>query len=178
MSFGFRRLFHDEIDGFINSLMAADITNKESSMRLGFHHSGLKPVFVILGLAILPAITRLSAVQVDFVHEVVPIIRKHCAECHTGAKKKGGLAMNTRSELLKGGENGRVVEPGRSDKSLMIKLLLSGDDEQWMPPKGDRVPPEQVALLKKWIDSGMEWQPGFSFKSVRDYLKSLSTQDK
>ncbi|MFP6872287.1 MAG: DUF1549 domain-containing protein [Verrucomicrobiales bacterium] len=135
-------------------------------MRLGFHHLELQPAFVILGLAILPGIARLSAMEVDFVHQIVPIIREHCAECHTGAKKKGGLAMNTRSEFLKGSENGRVVEPGKSGKSLMMELLLSSDDEQWMPPKGDRVPPGQIALLKTWIDSGMEWQPGFSFSSA------------
>lgn len=42
----------------------------------------------------------LGAAPVDFAHEVVPILRKHCAECHTGDKKKGGLSMNTRASLL------------------------------------------------------------------------------
>jgi len=47
--------------------------------------------------------TSLGAAPVDFAHEVVPILRKHCVECHAGDKKKGGLSMNTRASLLEGG---------------------------------------------------------------------------
>ena len=52
------------------------------------------------------AVLSLSAVraEVDFAHDVLPILTKHCTECHTGNKKKGGLAMNTRAELLAGSE--------------------------------------------------------------------------
>jgi hypothetical protein len=56
-------------------------------------------------LAALPA-----AAAIDFAHQVVPILKKHCAECHLGEKKKGGLSMNTRKDLLKGSENGAIVD--------------------------------------------------------------------
>ena len=46
----------------------------------------------------------LLVAKVDFVHQVMPILKKNCAECHTDGKKKGGLSMNTRSEFLAGGE--------------------------------------------------------------------------
>jgi hypothetical protein len=94
---------------------------------------------------------------VDFAHDVMPVLKEHCAKCHTGKKKKGGLAMNTRAELLAGGENGDVVIPGKASKSLMIELIESLDDLEYMPPKGDRVPPKDLAILKKWINEGLPW---------------------
>ena len=113
---------------------------------------------IIYTIALLPA--SLSAV--DFVHEVMPILKEHCAECHTGEKKKGGLAMNTRAEFLAGGENGKIVEVGDAVASLMIELIESKDDSEWMPPKGPRVPAEKVAILKKWIAAGLPWEAGIS----------------
>ena len=97
---------------------------------------------------------------VDFAHDVIPLLREYCAECHTGDKKKGGLAMNTRAELLAGGESGPVAIPGKAGKSLMIELLESGDDTEWMPPKGSRLPAKDIATLKKWIDEGLSWEVG------------------
>jgi len=105
-------------------------------------------------------VTPVSAI--DFVHEVMPILKKHCGKCHTGAEKKGGFAMNTRAELLAGGENGKVVVPGNAAKSRFIELISSSDSDQWMPPEGPRVPAVQIAILRKWIDTGMTWEEGVS----------------
>ncbi len=102
--------------------------------------------------------------QVDFSHQIVPVIREHCAECHTGDKKKGGLSMNDREALLEGGENGQAAAPGKSGESRLIKAVLSSDPDARMPPKGKRVPAEKIALLRQWIDEGMKWEPGFAFK--------------
>ena len=122
----------------------------------------LRPCHIAL-LTLVSVFTPLSTPAVDFVHKVAPILKTHCGKCHTGQEKKGGLSMNTREDLLKGGENGKVVVPGKSADSLMLELVLSDDDEVWMPTKGDRVPPEQIAILKEWIDSGLNWEPGFTF---------------
>jgi hypothetical protein len=99
----------------------------------------------------------LSLNAADFAHEVMPILTKHCTECHTGAKKKGGLAMNTRAELLAGSENGAVVVPGQADKSLFLELIHSDDDDEWMPPKGPRVTAAEIATLTRWVNEGMAW---------------------
>ncbi|MEK6238078.1 MAG: DUF1549 domain-containing protein [Planctomycetales bacterium] len=101
--------------------------------------------------------------SVDFAHQVMPVLRKHCAECHVGASKKGGLKMNTRSDLLAGGESGAVVVPGDSGKSRMIELLESNDDAERMPPKGPRVSAGDIAILKKWIDEDLPWDAGIAF---------------
>jgi hypothetical protein len=96
---------------------------------------------------------------VDFSHEIVPILREHCAECHAGDKKKGGFSFNDRKALLEGSENGEVIKSGR-----FIEVMLSTDSDEQMPPKGKRVPPEKIALLKQWIAEGMKWEDGFAFK--------------
>lgn len=106
----------------------------------------------------------LDAAPVDFAHEVVPILRKHCGECHTGDKKKGSFSMNTRASLLEGGENGAVLFPGQASKGRLLESIVSADPDLRMPPKGDRVSPAEVAVLRAWVEQGAAWTDGFAFK--------------
>ena len=115
-------------------------------------------------LFIAASFCRGSAAPTDFAHDIVPILRQRCAECHTGDKKKGGLSFNTRESLLVGGENGAVIKPGDAAGSLLLRLVTSRDPDEQMPPKGDRLPAEEVARLRAWIDDGALWTEGFAFK--------------
>ena len=115
----------------------------------------LNAVFV----AIVPLAAR-SVHAVDFAHEIVPIFKQHCVECHGADEAKGGFSLNTRSLFL---EDDAAV-PGKAAKSQFLKLIQETDLDKQMPPKGKpRVPAKQVALLKRWVDEGMPWEPGFSF---------------
>lgn len=100
---------------------------------------------------------------IDFAHQVVPILKEHCADCHLGDKKKGGLSMNTRKDLLDGSENGTVIDLKNVDKSLLFDVLTSTDEDTMMPPKGKRVPADQIAVLRQWISEGAAWEEGFTF---------------
>lgn len=123
-----------------------------------------KPRFAVLMQAIavvLPLWTVRGAV--DFDHEIVPLLRQRCGDCHTGAKKKGGLSFNTRETLLKGGENGPVALMGKSAESKLIQVVTSSDPDEQMPPKGDRLSAVEVNHLREWIDGGLLWTDGFSF---------------
>lgn len=115
-------------------------------------------------LAALILTSPLGAASVDFAHEVVPILRKHCAECHAGDKKKGGLSMNTRASLLEGGENGAVLTPGQAQKGRLLEAIVSADPDVRMPPKGERLSPAEVATLRAWVGQGVVWTEGFAFK--------------
>ena len=98
--------------------------------------------------------------EVDFVHEVVPILREHCGECHAGEEAKGGFSINTRALFL---DKGAAV-PGDAAESLFLELIEDDDpDFQMPPPKKARVPVAAVAVLRSWIDEGMAWEPGFAF---------------
>lgn len=105
-----------------------------------------------------------SAQELDFSHDVVPILKKHCVACHVGDSKNGGLSFNTREDLLAGGESGLAIELGQSSKSLLLQRIESDDPDVRMPPEGDRLSTEQVMLLKKWIDANLPWESGFAFK--------------
>lgn len=100
---------------------------------------------------------------IDFAHQIVPVLREHCAECHLGDKKKGGFSMNTRAELLAGSENGKVLTPGKADGHLFIDVLTTKDADIQMPPKGSRVPKEKIDLLRAWIAAGAPWEEEFTF---------------
>lgn len=119
---------------------------------------------LLLPLALGAVSCAARAVEVDFSHQIVPILREHCADCHTGDKKKGGFSMNDRTALLEGSENGPVVAAGKSAGSKLMEVLASDDPEVRMPPKGKRVEPEQIAKIKAWIDEGLAWEEGFAFK--------------
>lgn len=104
--------------------------------------------------------------EVDFVHQVVPILKKHCVECHGGDESKGGFSMNTRALVLEAD----VLQIDNVDESLIIELLLTDDLDERMPPadKGKKaLTPEEVEIFKKWIAGGVQWEPGFTFAEDR-----------
>ena len=117
-----------------------------------------------LCLAALPAAFAAAPAAVDFSHQIVPILREHCAECHTGDKKKGGFSLNDRAALLAGGESGKAVLLGNAAKSPLLTAITTKDPDKQMPPKGPRLAPEKVKLLRDWIDAGAQWETGFAFK--------------
>lgn len=125
-------------------------------------HSGWLAVLA----AMFAAADGLAAAEpIDFAHDIVPILRKNCGQCHLGDEKEGGLSLNTRASLLKGGEGGPAAVAGKSSQSELLRRIKSEDETDQMPPKGPRVPAVDVALLARWIDDGLVWQVGFSFRA-------------
>ena len=111
----------------------------------------------------LAMVANAAAAEVDFAHDIVPLLKKHCGECHTGSQRKGKLSFNTRESLLQGGESGAVVVAGKSARSELVARIKSDDKDTRMPPEGPRLTAGQVALLARWIDAGMPWEQGFTF---------------
>lgn len=99
--------------------------------------------------------------KIDFVHDIVPILKSRCAECHTNGKYKGGFSLDTRAALVKT----KAVVAGKSDQSELFKRITSKDADERMPPKGAPLTPKEIALVKAWIDAGLPWEPGFTFKT-------------
>ncbi|PQO45367.1 DUF1549 domain-containing protein [Blastopirellula marina] len=103
------------------------------------------------------------AAEVDFNHEIVPLLKQKCGKCHTGTQKEGALSFNTREELLAGGESGAAIVPNKPDEGELIARVTTDDEFMVMPPEGDPLSEEQIGLLKRWIQSGAQWEPGFTF---------------
>jgi hypothetical protein len=106
--------------------------------------------------------------KIDFAHDIVPLLKARCAECHTNGKYKGSLSMDTRADLLKS----KAVVAGKSADSELLQRVLSTDPDERMPPKGKPLSPAEVALVRAWIDQGVPWDTGFTFK-VNTYVAPL-----
>ncbi len=94
---------------------------------------------------------------VDFDREIRPLLQEHCIECHGVKKQKGELRLDAKPYALKGGHDGPVLVAGDVAKSPLFQRIISTDDDERMPPKGERLSAEQVAAVKAWIESGAVW---------------------
>ena len=110
---------------------------------------------------------------VDYTAEIVPLLKANCTACHNKTTTKGGLNMETPALMLKGGETGPAIELGKGADSLLFQAAAHQSDSD-MPPKSNKVgavnfKPEELALIKLWIDQGAKagekkaqsiaWQP-------------------
>lgn len=104
--------------------------------------------------------------KVDFVKEVYPIFKESCISCHGPEKQKGKYRMDSREAALKETDYGPAILPGKSEQSAVIHMCCNLIDEMMMPPPSDKpgqsVPltPEQIGILRAWIDQGAEWVAG------------------
>ena len=94
--------------------------------------------------------------RVDFVRDVQPLLRQRCISCHGPSQQMSGLRLDRRRDAMRGSTFGNVIGPGNGDASRLF-LRVSGDTRgAQMPPTG-ALEPQQIALLKQWIDEGAEW---------------------
>jgi hypothetical protein len=99
----------------------------------------------------------LTKAQLDFFeNKVRPVLANSCYKCHStkGEKVKGGLLLDSREALLKGGDSGAAIVPGSPDSSLLIKAIRYTDPDLQMPPKGDKLTEQQVNDLVAWVKMG------------------------
>lgn len=108
----------------------------------------------------------LASAKIDFTHEVMPILKKHCLECHGGEESKGGLSMNTRALFLEAD----VMVLGAPEDSLLIEVLRDEDPDYRMPPpKKDKAALNEVeiGILERWVTEGAPWEEGITFAENR-----------
>ena len=94
--------------------------------------------------------------QIEFYEkQVQPVLADNCYKCHShqADKIKGGLVLDSRPALLKGGETGPAILLDTPDKSLLLKAVRHESEDLQMPPK-KKLPDDQIATLAKWIKMG------------------------
>jgi mono/diheme cytochrome c family protein len=98
---------------------------------------------------------------VTYAKNIKPIFEASCVKCHSGDKPKAHLHMDTLAGVLKGTKHGKILTPGNSAGSLMVKAVAHAlpDDDSWMPPLKNKagikpLTPEQIGLIRAWIDQG------------------------
>lgn len=130
-------------------------------------HPALKRLFVAL-LALLPGLVPVAqsaepkasaANATNDYAAVAAIFSEHCVDCHAAQEPEGKLVMETFESLMKGGESGAALIPGRSHDSLLVQMIegrLEKEGKKRIMPPGKRkkLAPEEIAIIKGWIDSG------------------------
>jgi hypothetical protein len=118
---------------------------------------------VDVGVSLPPAHTG----PIDFAHDIQPILRDHCFECHSAENEEGGLNLSVRGRALDGGDHGAVILPGKSANSRLVQRVAAVDEEEKMPPDGPALSTKQISLLRGWIDRGANWPDGLDMPDPR-----------
>ena len=120
-----------------------------------------------LTLLLVPMVA--AAAPVDYVHEVRPILEKHCYSCHGPEKQKSGLRLDIKAEALRGGDaHAPGIVAGKADQSPLMRFITSTDADEQMPPKGERVSAAEIEVLTRWINEGAAWPEGVDAAKVID----------
>lgn len=98
----------------------------------------------------------------DFHARVAPALERKCVACHRPGNQKGELDLTTREAMLRGGDSGAALVPGRAEKSSLYTRAIPHDGQPpEMPEKGDPLTEEETADLRKWIAAGAPWPDPF-----------------
>ncbi len=105
-----------------------------------------------------PASTKTG---VTYDTDIKPIFDASCIKCHSGDRPKARLKLDTLDGALKGSKDGKVITPGDSANSDLVKSIAHASDDQddWMPPLHNKagiqpLTPDQIGLIRAWIDQG------------------------
>ena len=122
---------------------------------------GLGVVAIVLagwGLRVGTVEAQVDASKPEFyTTQVLPILKANCYKCHAGATPKGGLSLETKAGMLKGGMDGSVLVPGDPKKSLLVRLIRHegpADDPMPMPQKADKLSDADIATIEQWVKAG------------------------
>ncbi len=113
----------------------------------------LAGVFAVIPFGLLVAQPQHPA-TVDFDNDIRPIVVAHCAKCHMGDQKQGGLSLETGAAVLKGGESGPAAIPGNADKSVLLRRILGLDAQPRMPMGFGPLSEHDTSQIREWIAQG------------------------
>lgn len=92
----------------------------------------------------------------NFNEHIKPILRQHCLKCHGEDNQEADLNLQAYPALLRGGSGGKIVEAGRSSQSVLFQVISTDDADLRMPPNSPPLPADKIALIARWIDSGLK----------------------
>jgi mono/diheme cytochrome c family protein len=112
-----------------------------------------------------------SAPPIDFNRDVRPILADNCFQCHgpDRSQRKADLRLDVQAEALAKRDGTATIVPGDSVASELYRRITSSDPDERMPPADSkrRLTPQQIELLKRWIDGGAPWQSHWSLLPPR-----------
>jgi mono/diheme cytochrome c family protein len=130
---------------------------------------------LLTGMLLLPrsAVAAVSTEQADFFEQHIrPLFAEYCVSCHGPEKQESGLRLDDREAMLRGGESGVAVVPGRASKSRLIEAVRYQNDELQMPPD-DPLPDEAIANLTRWVEMGAPWSESSARQALETPLERI-----
>ncbi|HAV61637.1 MAG TPA: hypothetical protein DCY13_04640, partial [Verrucomicrobiales bacterium] len=116
-------------------------------------------IIVSLALgAMLLCLTQAGAAAVDYAQHIKPLLAKHCYECHGPQKQKSNLRLDAREYVFHSTDaEDWVIQPRLAKESELLRRVAADDEDERMPPRGDRLRDDEIALLRSWIEAGAAW---------------------
>ncbi|GAB4026295.1 hypothetical protein GCM10028773_54890 [Spirosoma koreense] len=106
--------------------------------------------------------------RVDYNTQIKPLLNKNCIVCHGGVKKASGFSLLFKQEALAPAKSGKpAIVPGDADASEMIRRLTLPDADERMPLDHPPLKPDEIELLRNWIDQGAQWGDHWAYQSVQ-----------
>jgi hypothetical protein len=120
---------------------------------------GIRLAVLAFTLTLLFGVARIApaAISPDYERDIKPILQQRCYPCHSRLKQKSELRLDAGGLIHKGGKHGPAIVAGSSTESPLLQRVLSTDEDERMPPEGKLLLPDQVALLRRWIDDGARY---------------------
>ncbi|HEV7866099.1 MAG TPA: c-type cytochrome domain-containing protein [Chthoniobacteraceae bacterium] len=126
----------------------------------------------LLGSFALASVALADAVPVSFRSDIAPVLHRRCTTCHGEENAKGAYRLDTFARLQKTGDSDLPpVVPGKSGESELYRLLIEHEPEDRMPQKADPLPPEEITLIKRWIDAGANYDGGSAERSLVELVR-------
>jgi hypothetical protein len=94
------------------------------------------------------------AEKITYEQHILPLLREKCGSCHNANDKKGDLVLDNYSAAMRGGASGEVIRTDGDAENSPLYRVVAHLDEPFMPPQQPRLPDDQLALLRKWIEGG------------------------
>ena len=141
--------------------------------------------FLFLLPTALITVSRLEGADtpLSFNRDVRPILADACFHCHgpDSGTRKADLRLDTEQSFFGEGGNDPVVIPGKADDSPLYDRLIADSPDDIMPPPDSHkeLKPEQIEIIRRWINDGAKWQPHWSFvKPEQPALPEVSAKDR
>ena len=91
-----------------------------------------------------------------FEMKIRPLLANTCYACHTNSKM-GGLRLDSRQAMVRGGSSGPAIRPGNATGSIMIQAVTHTHDSLKMPATGQKLTDDQIVALTTWVQDGAAW---------------------
>lgn len=134
----------------------------------------MKIRWILLGASSMGAALLLSSFlgffekRVDYNTQIKPLLNKNCIACHGGVKKAAGFSLLFKNEALAPAKSGKLaIIPGDADNSELIRRLTLTDPDERMPLDHPPLKPDEIDLLRNWIDQGAEWGDHWAYQTVQ-----------